>query len=100
METQTFAATWTLKRCHSKVTMRLINNLAVRLIFITAVIAIVFLVTTGTQHADEKPLYMDASKPIDARVEDLLARMTVEEKIALVHADSKFTTAAIPRLGI
>src|SRR6266404_3880553 len=26
--------------------------------------------------------------------------LTLEEKIALVHADSKFTTAAIPRLGI
>src|SRR5258705_445854 len=80
--------------------MRLINNLALRLILITAVVAVVFLVTTGTQHADEKPLYMDASRPVDARVEDLLARMTLEEKIALVHADSKFTTAAIPRLGI
>ena len=29
----------------------------------------------------EKPLYRDASQPIDARVDDLLKRMTLEEKV-------------------
>lgn len=37
---------------------------------------------------------------LDARVEALLKQMTVEEKVALCHGDSKFTTAAIPRLGL
>jgi beta-glucosidase len=46
------------------------------------------------------PLYLDGGQPLEARVEDLLSRMTIEEKIALVHDDSQFTTAAIPRLGI
>jgi beta-glucosidase len=31
-----------------------------------------------------KPIYKDASAPIDARIEDLLARMTLEEKIAQI----------------
>src|ERR1039458_8391135 len=46
------------------------------------------------------PLYLDTNQPVEKRVEDLLGRMTLEEKIAQVHADSKFSTAAIPRLGI
>lgn len=37
---------------------------------------------------------------IENRVESLLAQMTLEEKIALTHANSKFTVAGIPRLGI
>jgi len=46
------------------------------------------------------PPYLDTNQPVEARVDDLLGRMTLDEKIALVHADSKFSTAAIPRLGI
>ena len=34
------------------------------------------------------PVYKDASKPIEERVEDALSRMTVEEKVGLLHAQS------------
>ena len=47
-----------------------------------------------------QPPYLDPNQPFEMRVEDLLSRLTLEEKISIVHADSKFTTAAIPRLGI
>ena len=50
--------------------------------------------------AEARPVYLDPSSPLESRVEDLLGRMTQEEKLSLVHADSKFTTAAVPRLGI
>ena len=55
---------------------------------------------TGKLLADDRPLYLDSAQPVEARVEDLLSRLTLEEKISIIHADSKFTTAAIPRLGI
>ena len=59
------------------------------------------MIITKSSHAQEpRAVYLDVTKPTDARVEDLLSRMTQEEKIALVHADSKFTTAAIPRFGL
>lgn len=48
----------------------------------------------------ETPAYLDRTLSLEARVEDLLGRLTHEEKIQLCHADSKFTSAAIPRLGI
>jgi beta-glucosidase len=59
-----------------------------------------FATAFGTLRAEDRPLYQDASQPMEKRVEDLLGRMTLEEKISQVHGDSKFTTPAIPRLGI
>ena len=59
-----------------------------------------FVTAFGTLRAEDRPLYQDVSQPMEKRVEDLLGRMTLEEKISQVHGDSKFTTPAIPRLGI
>lgn len=39
-----------------------------------------------TARTAEKPLYKDATKPVEARVDDLLARMTLEEKVAQLVA--------------
>jgi beta-glucosidase len=66
---------------------------------IQRVCVIVALTATFAAAADQK-LYLDPTQPVEARVEDLLQRMTLEEKVSIVHANSKFTTPAIPRLGI
>ncbi len=45
-------------------------------------------------------VYLDDKKPIEERIEDALSRMTLEEKVAMCHAQSKFSSAGVPRLGI
>ncbi len=63
-------------------------------------LVILFACTAFTVSAQQKPVYLDDSKPIEERVEDALARMTTEEKVAMCHAQSKFSSAGVPRLGI
>jgi beta-glucosidase len=46
------------------------------------------------------PVYLDESKPIEVRIKDALSKMTLEEKVALCHAQSKFSIPGVPRLGI
>lgn len=50
--------------------------------------------------ASDKPVYLDDDAGIEARVEDALSRMTLNEKIAMCHAQSKFSAPGCPRLGI
>jgi len=44
--------------------------------------------------------YQNTSLPIEERVNDALSRMTTAEKVAIIHAQSKFSSAGVPRLGI
>ena len=48
----------------------------------------------------DTPAYLDPSQPLEVRVEDALFRMTLEEKVAMTHAQSKFSSSGVPRLGI
>ena len=48
----------------------------------------------------DMPVYLNPDAPVELRVKDALSRMTVHEKVQLLHAQSKFTTAGVPRLGI
>ena len=60
------------------------------------------LATASLLSAQTQPLptYLDDTKPIEERVEDALSRMTLEEKIAVIHAQSKFSSPGVKRLGI
>ena len=46
------------------------------------------------------PVYLDDAQPLEARVSDALARMTLAEKIAVIHAQSKFSSPGVKRLGL
>ena len=48
----------------------------------------------------QTPVYLDDSQPIEVRIDDALSRMTLEEKVALCHAQSKFSSPGVPRLGL
>ena len=50
--------------------------------------------------AQQLPLYLDDNAPIEQRVVDALKRMTLDEKIAVIHAQSKFSSPGVKRLGL
>ena len=66
--------------------------------FISA--AVVAFVTVSCCNTAKKAIYLDESKPLEERVEDALSRMTLAEKVRILHAQSKFSAAGVPRLGI
>ena len=47
-------------------------------------------------NAQQLPIYRDATKPLDARVNDLVSKLTLEEKVSLLGYQGK----AVPRLNI
>ena len=64
-----------------------------------AAIAALVAACCGPRNTD-KPLYLDESADLEARIDDALGRMTLEEKVKILHAQSKFSSAGVPRLGI
>ena len=58
------------------------------------------LVVVACQSGGRVPAYLNPDKSLEERVSDALSRMTIEEKVALTHAQSKFSSAGVPRLGI
>ncbi|MGK6319583.1 glycoside hydrolase family 3 C-terminal domain-containing protein [Sphingomonas sp. DT-204] len=50
--------------------------------------------------SDARSIYRDKAAPVDGRVDDLVARLTLDEKVSLLAGASGMTLHAIPRLGI
>ena len=48
----------------------------------------------------QTPIYLDSSADIEDRIEDVMKRLSTEEKIAMIHAQSKFSSPGVKRLGI
>ncbi len=54
---------------------------------------------SATNAQQQLPIYLDNTKPMEQRIDDAIARMTLQEKIRIIHAQSKFSSAGVPRLG-
>ncbi len=66
----------------------------------TAIFGMGLILASCSAPHSEGPAYLDVNKPLEERVEDALARMTIQEKVAMTHAQSKFSSPGVPRLGI
>lgn len=64
------------------------------------IIPLVTIVLLSTGNEAGVPAYLNDRLDIETRVKDALSRLTLEEKIALIHAQSKFSSPGVPRLGI
>ena len=62
--------------------------------------AVLFSAVCFAQKTSDRPVYLDPNAPVEERVEDALSRMTLEEKVGMTTAQSKFSSRGVPRLGI
>ena len=61
-----------------------------------AVVAACLIAVVSAASGEEHPLYLDPAQPLETRVRDLVSRMTLEEKAAMMQN----STPGVPRLGI
>ncbi len=66
-------------------------------IFLAAVCAASMMMAVS---AATTPAWLVDTLPLEQRIDDLLPRLTLDEKIALIHAQSKFSSPGVARLGI
>lgn len=63
-------------------------------------ILILFTLFFSENTTAQKPIYLDVNQPIEKRIQHAMSLMTLEEKVAMLHAQSKFSSKGVPRLGI
>ncbi|MBJ2173559.1 glycoside hydrolase family 3 C-terminal domain-containing protein [Aureibaculum sp. A20] len=65
---------------------------------IHSIIALCFLLSYSLTNAQQSSSIH--SKNTEVKIDSIISLLTLEEKVSLVHAQSKFSTPGIPRLGI
>ncbi|RVT77492.1 glycosyl hydrolase [Flavobacterium sufflavum] len=68
--------------------MNILKNKLLLLFFCTMIV-----VTVNAQDSNN-------SKSVEAKIESIISSLTIEEKVAMCHAQSKFSTPGVERLGI
>ncbi|MBQ4502342.1 MAG: glycoside hydrolase family 3 C-terminal domain-containing protein [Alistipes sp.] len=71
-----------------------------KLLKLSIVVGALFCMASCCCKSSDLPDYLNPEKDIEVRIDDAMARMTLDEKIAIIHAQSKFSSAGVPRLGI
>jgi beta-glucosidase len=61
---------------------------------------IVLFIAAQAQQPPSAASYKDPKLPVEQRVQDLLVRMTLEEKVSMLNGANWMESVAIPRLGI
>jgi beta-glucosidase len=69
-----------------------------RIRFLVLSTLLIATVTIAEEASSNKPSKRQDS--VEAELERLLAQLTLEEKVSLCHANSKFAIAGVERLGI
>ena len=64
------------------------------------VFVLIVAAASGLKAQPLKPIYLDETRLVEERVKNALSLMTLEEKVALCHAQSKFSSKGVARLGI
>ena len=64
------------------------------------ILLVAFLWMSLAVGAQKVPAYLDESLSENERLDDLMSRLTLDDKIAIIHAQSKFSSPGIKRLGI
>ena len=62
--------------------------------------ALLFTASLSLKAQPVKSIYLDETRPIEERVKNAMSLLTREEKVALCHAQSKFSSKGVARLGI
>ncbi len=65
-----------------------------------ALAAALGLLALPAARADAPALYQDKAAPVEARVNDLLPRLTMDEELSIIGGDRDFYIRPIPRLGL
>jgi beta-glucosidase len=64
------------------------------------IVLILLLLFTIFSCTNKETVYLNPNQPVEEHVEYLLSLLTLEEKVAMLHGNSKFTIAGVERLGI
>lgn len=67
----------------------------------TTLVSLVLATGALAQTPPPRPLYLDPTQPVEARINDLLPRLTLDEKISMFGGDQTgFNATGVPRLDI